>query len=121
MIMIRFKRTDHIAITIPKGKTGEARAFYGGILQLKEIPGKHPNWATWFELGDIELHVVEEEGAHGLSARHAAFEVTDLEGAKAFLSAKGIDITYSSKITGRERFFFRDPFGNRIELLEYEA
>lgn len=117
--MIRFKRLDHVAIVIPLGKTEEARAFYAGTLQLKEIPGNHPRYAAWFEMGDVQLHVVEEEGDRELSGRHPAFEVADLEAAKAYLTGKGIEISYSSVITGRDRCFFRDPFGNRIELLEY--
>lgn len=119
--MIRFKRLDHVAIVIPPGKTNEARTFYADTLQLTEIPGNHPRGATWFEMGNVQLHVVEEEGEHGLSGRHPAFEVTDLEAAKKYLSERGIEVTYSSKIVGRDRCFFRDPFGNRIELLEYEA
>jgi catechol 2,3-dioxygenase-like lactoylglutathione lyase family enzyme len=110
-----------VAIVIPPGKTNEARKFYGDTLQLTEIPGQHPRGATWFEMADVQLHIVEEEGEQTLSGRHPAFEVTDLEAAKQFLSGKGIEVTYSSKIVGRDRCFFRDPFGNRIELLEYEA
>ena len=63
---------------------------------------------------------MEEDTDERLSGRHPAFEVTDLEAAKAYLESKGITIAYSSLIVGRERLFFRDPFGNRIELLEYE-
>ena len=118
--MIRFRRLDHVAIMIPAGKKEEARAFYGGTLQLKEIPGNHPRGAIWYEIADIQLHLVEEEGDAKISGRHPAFEVTDLEAAKAYLQSKGIEIAYSSKITGRERLFFRDPFNNRIELLEFE-
>lgn len=118
--MISFKRLDHVAVMIPRGKTAEARAFYGEVLQLKEIPGQHPRNATWFEAGDVQLHLVEEDDLPGhVSGRHPAFEVTDLEAARQYLQSKGIEISYSSVITGRERFFFRDVFGNRIELLEY--
>lgn len=117
--MIRFKRLDHVAIMIPAGKKEEARAFYGNTLQLTEIPGNHPRGAIWFEIADVQLHLVEEGTDTPLSGRHPAFEVTDLEGAKQYLLRQGIEIAYSSVITGRERLFFRDPFGNRVELLEY--
>lgn len=118
--MISFKRLDHVAVMIPRGKTAEAKAFYGGVLQLREIPGQHPRNATWYEMGDVQLHLVEEDGLPDhLSGRHPAFEVNGLEAAKTFLQNNGIEIAYSSVITGRERFFFRDVFGNRIELLEY--
>lgn len=120
LIMIRFKKLDHVAIMIPAGKKEEAKAFYGNILQLKEIPGNHPRGATWYEIADIQLHLVEEEGDTKISGRHPAFEVGDLEAAKQFLESKGISIAYSSLIVGRQRLFFRDPFGNRVELLEFD-
>lgn len=118
--MIRFKKLDHVAIMIPAGKKEEARAFYGSTLHLTEIPGNHPRGAIWYEIADIQLHLVEEEGDGQISGRHPAFEVTDLQAAKSFLQKHHIEVAYSSKIIGRERLFFRDPFGNRIELLEFE-
>lgn len=116
--MIQFSRLDHVALMVPIGRKEEARTFYKEILLLEEIPGEHPRGAIWFNIGNIQLHLVEEEPGPE-SGRHPAFEVKDLEGAKAYLQSKGIEIAYSSVIVGRSRCFFRDPFGNRIELLEY--
>jgi catechol 2,3-dioxygenase-like lactoylglutathione lyase family enzyme len=116
--MIQFKRLDHILVSIPEGKTAEARAFYSQVLDLIEIPGNHPKGAIWFEIADIQLHLREEPGRY-YSARHPAFEVLDLEVAKQELIQKGVSIEYSSEIDGRQRFFIRDPFDNRIEFLQY--
>ena len=116
--MIQFIRLDHILLPIPEGKTMEARAFYSQILNLTEIPGEHPGGAIWFEIAGIQLHLREESGG-SLSLRHPAFEVSNLAGARQELEQKGVTISYSSDIEGRQRFFFRDPFGNRIELLEF--
>lgn len=117
--MIYFKRLDHILITVPVGKKEESRLFYRGVLGLEELPGDHPNGALWFSAGDIQLHIREED-AGILSERHPAFEVTDITAAKQFLESSGISISYSQDIKGRQRLFFRDPFGNRFELLEFE-
>ncbi|MEI6950613.1 VOC family protein [Paraflavisolibacter sp. H34] len=116
--MIHFKRLDHLLISIPPGATEAARQFYAGVLELEEIPGSHPRGAIWFTIADIELHVREEAGGNE-SSRHPAFEVADLEQAKAFLLSKKVPVTYSSEIDGRNRCFFRDPFGNRFELIEF--
>lgn len=116
--MIQFTRLDHILLPIPEGKTMEARAFYSQVLNLAEIPGEHPGGAIWFEIAGIQLHLREESGG-GLSLRHPAFEVSNLAGAKQELEQNGVAVSYSSDIDGRQRFFFRDPFGNRIELLEF--
>lgn len=118
--MINFRRADHILITIPIDKREEARRFYTQILTLTEIPGEHPNNALWFQMADIELHIIEEGTENDRSARHPAFEVDNLDEAKAHLQSRGIELSFSSKIKGRDRFFFRDPFGNRFELLCFE-
>lgn len=116
--MIAFKRTDHILISIPQGTTTEARDFYAGALELEEIPGNHPKGAIWFNIADIQLHVREEAGGN-YSDRHPAFEVENLDDAEQFLKSKNIAVSYSSEIDGRRRCFFRDPFGNRFELIQY--
>ncbi|MVM41210.1 phage portal protein [Spirosoma sp. HMF3257] len=116
--MIQFIRLDHVLLCIPEGATAQARAFYGGVLGLDEIPGNHPSGAIWFQIADIQLHLREEAGGN-YSKRHPAFEIANLDEAKQYLMNKGIDIEYSSDIDGRERFFFRDPFDNRIELLQF--
>ncbi|MGA0557640.1 VOC family protein [Larkinella sp. VNQ87] len=116
--MIQFKRLDHILIAIPEGKREEARTFYTQVLGLTEVPGEHPGGALWFSIGDIELHL-REEAPGPYSKRHPAFEITNLDEARAELANQGIEITYSSDIDGRQRFFFHDPFQNRIELLQF--
>lgn len=116
--MIPFKRVDHVLINVPNGKLAEAEAFYQDVLELPIILSDRPFTALWFKIAEIELHITEETFL-GSSDRHVAFEVTDLKLTTEFLQSKGIEISYSSKITGRERLFFRDPFGNRFELIEY--
>ncbi|MCX6216860.1 VOC family protein [Spirosoma sp.] len=118
--MIQFKRLDHVLLCIPEGATARARQFYGQVLGLVEIPGNHPAGAIWFQVADIQLHLREEAGGN-YSKRHPAFEVANLDESREALNAQGIDIEYSSEIDGRQRFFFRDPFDNRIELLQFLA
>jgi extradiol dioxygenase family protein len=116
--MIHYKRLDHILISIPVGKTDEARTFYRNVLGLTEIPGDHPKGAIWFDIADIQLHI-REETPQTSSDRHPAFEITGLDEAQRHFQAFGITPSFSSEIDGRQRFFIRDPFGNRIEFLEY--
>jgi catechol 2,3-dioxygenase-like lactoylglutathione lyase family enzyme len=116
--MITFKRLDHVLITVPEQQSEAARYFYGTLLGLKEIPGQHPKGAIWFNIGDIELHITEEGGNYK-SDRHPAFEVASLNDAKQFLKEQNVEVQYASEIVGRQRCFFRDPFGNRFELVEF--
>tara|TARA_R110002020_G_scaffold102250_8_gene240298 strand:- start:443 stop:802 length:360 start_codon:yes stop_codon:yes gene_type:complete len=119
--MIEIKRLDHLLISIPTNTQEEARRFYTEKLGLKEILGNHPHGAIWLQMGDIELHI-REEGIHqNNSSRHPAFIVKDLAMAKSFLLKEDIEVTFSSAIDGRDRCFFRDPWGNRFELIEYKS
>lgn len=118
--MIQFARLDHILMCIPEGQTEQAREFYGNVLGLREIPGTHPSGAIWFQIADIQIHLREEAG-NTHSKRHPAFEVTNLPEAEQYLINQGRSIEYSSEIDGRQRLFFRDPFDNRIELLQFNT
>lgn len=118
-MMLEIKHLDHILITIPTGTSEAARRFYTTTLQLDEIPGDHPHGAIWMKIGNIELHIREEEGHQYNSARHSAFVVQNLSQAKSFLQKVEVELSYSSIIEGRDRCFFRDPWGNRFELIEF--
>ncbi|WP_031527257.1 VOC family protein [Dyadobacter crusticola] len=118
---IAFKRLDHIMLCIPEGTEEQARDFYTNVLGLEELTNLGyplPNGAIWFQMGDIQLHVRAEKNHDGSSQRHPAFEVHNLEAARAVLQEHGIELKNESKIPDRNRFSFRDPFGNRIELIE---
>jgi catechol 2,3-dioxygenase-like lactoylglutathione lyase family enzyme len=117
---IFFKRIDHVQITLPKGKEGEARHFYTGILGLTEIEkpdSLKSSGGVWFKIAGGELHLGVEDSQK--SKRHPAFEVEDIDTIKTHLESKGVIIKEEIPIPGRKRFSFYDPFGNRIELLEY--
>jgi catechol 2,3-dioxygenase-like lactoylglutathione lyase family enzyme len=117
---IIYKRTDHINICVPIERLEEARLFYINVMGLEQkarpdvfdVPGY---WFTW---GDIELHIGIEP-ALPLSARHTAFEVSDAQVARQWLEQNNIETYDEPLIEGRNRFTFYDPFGNRMELLEY--
>jgi catechol 2,3-dioxygenase-like lactoylglutathione lyase family enzyme len=118
---ITFNRIDHIQVTIPKGSEDRARKFYSGVLGLEEIEKPDelkPSGGVWFKIGGAELHLgVEEKSAK--TKAHPAFDVTNLNSIRVHLIQNGIEIKEEKPIPGRNRFSFYDPFGNRIELLEY--
>ena len=121
MPKVKFKRLDHVQICIPKGKESEARKFYCEILGLKEIPKPEElinNGGLWFEICNIQLHIGVEDGVNKNTKNHPAFEIENLSEARKYFEEKGISINEEIKIPAMKRFSFRDPFGNRIELLE---
>jgi catechol 2,3-dioxygenase-like lactoylglutathione lyase family enzyme len=113
---------NHIQITIPKGREDKARDFYCEALGLPEIEkpaSLQGRGGLWLQVGDRELHIGVEDLILPRSTKaHVAYEVTDLAGWKAKLTALGIEVIEGIPIPGYDRFEFRDPFGNRVEFME---
>jgi catechol 2,3-dioxygenase-like lactoylglutathione lyase family enzyme len=112
----------HAQITIPKGKEDEARNFYCGILNLKEIPKPEilkGRGGFWVQVGERELHIGTEDGVdRTLTKAHLAYQVKDIKTIEKILQDNKIEILESVPIPGYERFEFRDPFGNRVECIK---
>jgi catechol 2,3-dioxygenase-like lactoylglutathione lyase family enzyme len=119
--MINFKRTDHVNVCVPPEKLEEARIFYTDVMGFEPItrPDEVFNKpGYWFQVTDIEFHVGIEPPIP-ITFRHTAFEVTNLAAARQHLQNHGVPIFEEPAIPNRIRFTFVDPFGNRMELLEY--
>lgn len=115
----------HAQITIPKGKEDEARAFYGEVLGLEEIEKPKSlkgRGGFWLRLGNQELHVGTEDGFDRTKTKaHIAYQVDDLTYWKDRLEGNGLEILSSIPIPNCERFECRDPFGNRLEMIQVIA
>ena len=114
--------TDHVQITIPVGSEVEARAFYCGVLGLTEI-AKPASLAGrggfWCQVGNLQLHIGTEDGIdRSRTKSHVAYAVVDLAWWRQRLADAGCDSIESIPIPGYDRVESRDPFGNRIELIE---
>jgi catechol 2,3-dioxygenase-like lactoylglutathione lyase family enzyme len=116
------KSVHHAQISIPVGGEKEARAFYCGVLGLKEIPKPDSlagRGGFWLELGDQQIHFGAEDGVDRATTKaHVAYLVEDLERWRETLAANGCGIMDGIPIPGYHRFEFRDPFGNRVEFLQ---
>jgi catechol 2,3-dioxygenase-like lactoylglutathione lyase family enzyme len=115
-----YNRADHIHICVPVERLEEARVFYSDVMGLTQIerPDVFSTAGHWFTWADIELHIGVEP-ILPRSARHTAFEVTDIATARKWLKQNGIELYEEPLISGRARFTFYDPFDNRLELLQY--
>ncbi|KUP06924.1 glyoxalase [Bacillus coahuilensis m2-6] len=113
---------DHIQITAPKGCEEEARAFYGGILKMVEIPKPSHlqlRGGCWFQCGNQEVHIGVEEPFKPTRKGHPGFIVKSIEEVKAHFDQKNVSFLEDEPIEGRERIFVLDPFGNRLEFLSF--
>jgi catechol 2,3-dioxygenase-like lactoylglutathione lyase family enzyme len=110
---------DHVQIAAPRGRDDEARAFYGGLLGLEELPKPEAIRARggcWFRAGAQELHVGIEEPFAPARKAHPGLVVSDLGEIRRRLAAAGNAYEDDAKIAGVDRLFVHDPFGNRLEL-----
>src|SRR5581483_8031374 len=110
---------DHVQIAAPPGCEQAARAFYGGLLGLEELPKPEPLAARggcWFRAGASELHVGVEEPFAPARKAHPGFVVDALEALRATLAENGIEARDDDALPGAVRFYADDPFGNRIEF-----
>jgi catechol 2,3-dioxygenase-like lactoylglutathione lyase family enzyme len=116
------KKIDHIRLAAPKGCEEAAREFFSGILGLIEVekPAElKKRGGVWFEFGTFQLHIGVEEPFSPAKKAHPAFVVENIEELKGHLRVKGVTFTEDDLLPGASRIHVLDPFGNRLELLEW--
>jgi catechol 2,3-dioxygenase-like lactoylglutathione lyase family enzyme len=110
----------HVQVVIPRGGEEQARAFYGDVLGMPEIPIPEAlaGQATrWFRSGSAELHIGVEEPFTPARKAHPALLTTDLDALQSALETAGHECVRSDgEIPGVRRFHTTDPFGNRLEF-----
>ena len=117
-----FKKIDHIQLAAPRECEEEARRFFTGILGLPEIekpPLLKKKGGVWFTLGSYQIHIGVEEKFSPAKKAHPAFAVENLEALKEHLSEQGVSFVVDAELPGANRIYIHDPFGNRIEILEW--
>ncbi|MEW9052919.1 MAG: VOC family protein [Neobacillus sp.] len=121
--MFTFKAIDHVQLAAPKGSEDTARKFYKDILGFEEIekPAElKKRGGVWFRFANVPLHIGVEEPFIPAKKAHPAFEIENIEQLKNHLVKNGIEIVEDNLLPGATRFYISDPFGNRIELLEWQ-
>lgn len=117
-------KLSHVNVGMPEGGEESARAFYGGLLGLQEVPKPEPlrvRGGVWFSAGGVEIHLsVETRAAGPDTSRHFGLECVDVEELRRHVEASGVQ-TENGRAAPWKRFFVRDPFGNRIEIHDKAA
>ena len=112
---------DHVQVAAPPGCEAAARAFYGGLLGLEELPKPEPLRARggcWFHAGAQELHVGVEEPFAPARKAHPGLVVRGLDALADRLRESGVEVSFDDSIPNVRRMHVADPFGNRLELRE---
>src|SRR3954471_19893647 len=100
---------NHVALEV--GSIEDALAFYGRLFDLR-LRGVAPGMA-FVDIGDQFLALSEGRRQPADDGRHFGLVVDDKDAVRALLEAEEIEIE-----PGR-RLDFRDPWGNRVEIVDY--
>jgi catechol-2,3-dioxygenase len=101
---------NHVALEV--GDIEEALAFYGRIFDF-ELRGKSDDMA-FIDLGDQFLALQKGRRQPSDENRHFGLVVDDKEVARAALAKAGVEALPGPFLD------FRDPWGNRIEIVGYD-
>ena len=114
----------HVNVTVPRSLEAQAKHFYGVVMELQEVPKPPESRArggAWYQLGAMQLHLSIEDGLgeNCFSKRHVCYTVADLAQAEAKFRDAGVEILPDEVPTpGWNRFYVRDPGGNRLEIAQ---
>jgi|SRR4051812_37692497 lactoylglutathione lyase len=107
--LARLVGINHVALEV--GDVEAALAFYGRFFDLR-LRGVAPGMA-FVDMGDQFLALAARPDSGPDDARHFGLVVDDKDAVRAALTEAGIEIE-----PGR-RLDFRDPWGNRVEIVDY--
>lgn len=98
-----------------------ARAFFGRVLGLPELrkpAALRARGGAWFALPDgRQLHVGVTADFVRRVKGHLALRCDDLAGLQFHLHGRGVPFQADDE-AGLPRIFLRDPFGNRLEIVQ---
>jgi lactoylglutathione lyase len=101
---------NHVALEV--GDIEEALAFYGRLFEFK-LRGKSQEMA-FIDLGDQFLALQRGRSQPSDDGRHFGLVVDDKEAVRQALTAAGVEMLPGSFLD------FRDPWGNRFEIVGYD-
>jgi catechol 2,3-dioxygenase-like lactoylglutathione lyase family enzyme len=112
---------DHVQLTMPAGKEGDARQFYSGLLGLPEKQKPThliARGGVWFESASVRIHLGVDADFRPARKAHPGLLVAGLREMVISLRASGVHVVDGEALDGYEHVYVDDPFGNRLELME---
>ena len=109
MTLPRLIGINHVALEVTSIE--DALAFYGQFFDLR-LRGVAPGMA-FIDMGDQFLALSEDREQDPDDARHFGLVVDDKEAVRAALLEAEVEIEPGPRLD------FRDPWGNRVEIVDY--
>jgi lactoylglutathione lyase len=100
---------NHVALEV--AGIDEALSFYGGIFEYS-LRGRSKKMA-FIDMGDQFIAMFEGHGQHPDAGRHFGLVVDDKEKVRRRLQSAGVKLLPGRGVE------FRDPWGNRVQVVEY--
>ncbi|WP_428028143.1 VOC family protein [Altererythrobacter sp.] len=130
-------RNHHCGISVPDLEASIAwyRDMLGFAVELRTNMPQVPFSGAFLKRGSTRIELFERPGAAPLppdrrdpdadlathGTKHMALEVSDIHGAFAFLTERGVEVAMPIfKCCGMSAGYIRDNAGNLIELIEHE-
>jgi lactoylglutathione lyase len=107
----RFVGINHVALEV--GDIDEALDFYGRLLDF-ELRGRIGNKIAFIDAGDQFIAIAAGRRQPGDDSRHFGLVVDDAGAVREALEREGVAI-----LPGRGLDFL-DPWGNRIQVVQYD-
>lgn len=113
-------RIDHFQLAIPAGSEDICRPFWhaAGFVEVEKPVALQGRGGLWFAWQSAAVHLGVDPAFTPATKAHPGFAVSNPDCRAKALDATDHTIDWDSAIAGRERFFTKDPVGNRIEFLE---
>ncbi len=124
MSAYRLAGIHHVQLAIPAGEESLAEAFYTGLLGLDRVPKPEAlagRGGAWFRGDHVEIHLGVEDDFRPARKAPPALLVRGLAMLEQRLREAGAPVRPGELLENHRRFHTEDPFGNRIELLAWEA
>ena len=113
----------HVQLACPSGSEEDLRAYYGGVLGMREKPKPAllaVRGGCWFVDGyGAELHLGVEQDFRPARKAHPCLVRPDLDALAERIEAAGYDIVWADpeETPGIRRFHTHDCLGNRLEFM----
>lgn len=103
---------NHVALEV--GDIEEALAFYGRLFDF-ELRGRHGDSMAFVDAGDQFIALQAPRRQPPDDGRHFGLVVDDKEAVRAALAELGVE-----PLAAGHRLDFLDPWGNRVEIVQYD-